>query len=292
MSGIWTDIKASFKNGDYLIKLIYINLAVFLLINIVSAFSFLLGSTKSSLLVDFLFLPAYMPIFIKRFWTIFTYMFVHEGFLHILFNILWLYWMGVLFVDLLGQKKLLTVYILGGLFGGLAYLIAYNTIPVFNPTQDNPYYIIGASASVMAIVIATATYMPDFSIRLFLIGEVKLKYIALASVVLDVIMINDGNPGGHIAHLGGAFFGFYWAYRLKKGKDISKPFTSLIDNLFSLFDSKKKKVYHSDNSANVGRKKSDVDQKEIDAILDKISKSGYDSLNSQEKEKLFRKSGK
>jgi hypothetical protein len=179
------------------------------------------------------------------------------------------------------------VYIFGGISGAILYSVAYNILPVFDPHMS---FMLGASASVMAVVLAITVYVPDYTLYLFLIGPVRLKWIALVSVILDIILLTDGNPGGHIAHLGGALFGLYWGFRLKNGKDITK----WSYNLFSkpIFTRKPKvSVYYNNTSSTRTQysyqDKVKVEQKEVDVILDKISRSGYDSLSASEKEKLF-----
>ncbi|NJO89021.1 MAG: rhomboid family intramembrane serine protease, partial [Chloroflexia bacterium] len=236
-------------------------------------------------------------------WTLITYMFLHYDFMHILFNMLWLFWFGQLFIQFIIPKRMLSVYLLGGLSGAILYITAFNLIPAFQPSV--PVSIaLGASASVYAIVIAVCAYIPDYSIGLLLIGRVKLKYIAIVVVVIDLLSISGGNAGGHIAHLGGALFGYLFAVRLKKGKDITKGFSATMDWLFSMFKSRPKmrvasSKYRTSQRPSSGasdtRAKSDMQynknrkatQAEIDRILDKISKNGYDSLTKEEKDTLF-----
>ncbi|MEA3316344.1 MAG: rhomboid family intramembrane serine protease [Bacteroidota bacterium] len=286
------EIKQSFKKGNNLIKLIYINLAVFLAVKIITIIYFLFALENSSFsLINILALPADTQSLMFKPWTIFTYMFLHEGFLHILFNMLWLFWFGQIFLRFLSEKKLLSLYIVGGLAGGLLYILSYNIFPVFNPTNS---IALGASASVMAIVIATAVYSPDYTINLMFIGPVKLKYIAIASIVLDIISIPTTNSGGHIAHLGGALFGFLYISQYRKGRDITKGFDKFMDKLFSLFKPKPKfKVTHKRSMNDFEYNKTKAgEQKEIDKILEKIANKGYNSLTKKEKEILFKMSNK
>ena len=209
---------------------------------------------------------------------------------------LWLYFLGTLFVQFIGERKLYTVYIAGGILGALLYILFFNIFPVFE-TVNSSAIALGASASVMAVVVGIGTYAPDYEIRLFGVISVKLKYIALVSFVMDVLSISSSNSGGHIAHIGGAALGFFFAKRWAKGKDITAWVGKSTDFLLSLVKPSKKskmKVKYKRTSTNDyengSRKKEE--QAEIDSILDKISRSGYDSLSKKEKEILFRASGK
>ena len=283
------EIKDSFKFGSNLTKIIYINLAVFIVYNLIKAIFLLSNAPLGDSLVQYLAVPAYIPALLTKPWTIFTYMFFHEEFLHILFNMLWLYWFGMIFLEYMSQRKLVGVYIMGGLSGAAFYILLFNILGVFNGLL--PFAIaLGASASVLAVVIAISTLMPNMSINLMFIGPIKLKYLALFSIVLDIISIPVSNPGGHIAHLGGALFGYLFIVAGKSGIDLIKPINWLI-NLFSF-----KKKPHS--HLKVSYQKSDIDyeynkrkvekQLGLDKILDKIAKSGYDSLSKDEKEILFK----
>jgi len=286
-----SEIKQSFKQGNMLTKLIYANVFVFLFVKIVEVISFISQTDFINPLMSMLSVPSQLINLPLRFWTPLTYMFLHQGFLHVLFNLLWLYWIGLIFVDFLNEKRFLAVYIFGGLSGAALYLLAFNTIPVF---QNSTGYLLGASASVMAIVFAITMYVPDYTLYLFLIGPVKLKWLALVLIIIDIIMLTDGNPGGHIAHLGGALYGIYWGYRLKQGKDITKWLTG--GSLSKIFKARPKVKLHYSNGRNTSYKTesqtSTIDQKVVDRILDKIAKSGYESLTSTEKEQLFKASNK
>ena len=292
------EIKRIYNQGTTLTKLILINLAVFLTIKILSVIFYLVQNTQGdTAIMNFLSLPADLSVLIKRPWTIITYMFLHYGFLHILFNMLWLYWFGKIFLEYLDQKKLLSVYLLGGLAGGALYIISYNISPAFRDALPVSVAL-GASAAVMAIVMAISFYVPDYRIMLMFIGPVKLKYLAIAVILIDVLSIQGSNAGGHIAHLGGALFGILYAGQIKRGKDLSRGFNRLMDSLFSMFKRRPKmKVKYKKPE---GRVETDIEyntrkaeeQKEIDRILEKISKSGYDALTKEEKEILFRSSKK
>lgn len=286
------DLKHQYKTGTTLVKFIFINVAVFVLVHIIGLIIyFFTGVPGSELVAYWLSLPADLEQLLYRPWTIITYMFLHTGFIHLAFNMLILYFGGQIFLQFLDSKKLLGTYLLGGIAGGILYILSFNLFPVFTPIVKGALAL-GASASVMAVLIAIAAYVPNFSVRLVLIGEVKLKYIALFYIVMDIISIPNGNAGGHLAHLGGAFFGFYFAYQLRKGKDITVGINRLSNYLSALFSGKRKmKVVYK----KPGKTKSDMEynaqkkanQEKIDEILDKISKSGYDSLSKDEKAILF-----
>ena len=289
------EIKASFKKGSSLTKLIYINLGVFMLIKILQVFLFLLNIQQANFeIINWLAVPAYLPDLATRFWTPITYMFLHEGFIHILFNMLWLFWFGTIFLEYFDQKKLITVYLLGGLSGAFLYIFSFNVFPVFSDVL-NRSIALGASASVMAIVIAVAAYVPNYVVRLVLIGPVKIKYIAIAALVFTSILDFSANTGGKIAHLGGALLGFLYVTQYKKGKDIGKWFDRIMDSVFSLFKPRTKmkvtykKPPKDDKEYNHYKAQQ---QEEINNILDKISKGGYDSLSKKEKEILFKMSDK
>jgi membrane associated rhomboid family serine protease len=287
------EIKASFKKGSNLTKLIYINLAVYVIIQFIKVIFFLFNSESDfiSSVVTQLAVPADFSALLKKPWTMVSYMFLHIGFLHILFNILWLYWFGRIFLEYLDGKKLLSIYLLGGFSGAILYIIAYNAFPVFEDALPVSVAL-GASASVLAIVIAISVYVPNYTVYLLFIGPVKLKYIALFTIVLDFISIAGTNPGGHIAHLGGALFGWFYIQQFRKGRDIARGFNRFMDYIFSFFKpTKKMQVTYKRHASDYDYNKSRVEkQAVIDRILEKISKSGYDSLTKEEKEILFRQS--
>jgi len=291
---IWNGIKDSFKEGSNLTKLIYINFGVFLIVKIVGVMSFLfnLETSQVPFLVHWLSVPAETNALLSRPWTVFSYMFLHEGFLHILMNMLWLFWFGRIFLSYLDQKKLVSIYLIGGLTGAATYIFAFNLFPVFEDVRWGSYAL-GASASVMAVVLATVIYAPNHIVRLMFIGSVKIKHIALFFIATDILSIPTGNAGGHIAHLGGAFYGWLFISQLRKGKDISSGFNALMDSFLGLFKKRKMKVSYkntqkmSDKEYNKTKKQN---QTQLDGILDKIAKSGYDSLSKEEKEILFKSS--
>jgi membrane associated rhomboid family serine protease len=291
--GITDEIKLSYQHGSYLTKLIYINLAIWILVRL-AAVILVLGGNRELTYLNWLALPASFGQFLTRPWTLITYMFLHYELLHLIFNLLWLYSFGRIFLEYHQPRKLLCIYLFGGLSGGLFFMVAYNFFPNFQQSIAFTQ-LLGASASVIAIVIATAVYVPNHVIHLILIGPVKIKWIALFSIVLYVINLTGDNAGGNFAHLGGAFWGLLYMSLLKSGFDISARIEQFFDRLFSWSKPKKKlKVeYNSGNyrdySYNQSKK---AQQEEINRILDKISTSGYDSLTAEEKEMLFRMSGK
>jgi membrane associated rhomboid family serine protease len=288
--GFAEEIKQSFKHSNAMFKLIYINLAVFLIINIIHVFFFFFElDWDRTGFVKWLEVPAWLPSLGRRPWTIITYMFTHEQFLHILFNMLTLYWFSLIFLNYFDEKKLLNLYILGGITGAIFYILAFNLFPVFQIALPHSAAL-GASASVLAIMIAVSVYVPNNTIYLVLIGPIKLKYIAIFFIFLDILSIPIGNAGGHIAHLGGAFFGWIFALQIKSGRDITKWFGHIMDGLFILLKPREKiKVTYRRPADEIDYNSQKIErQNEIDRILDKISKGGYESLTKEEKDILFR----
>ena len=271
------NLKREFGIANMLNKLIYINVFSFLVLNIFSViFSLLLIDISS--IKELLMLPSNTEEVIKKPWSLISYMFIHDNFIHLLFNLIWLHFGGKLFLQYLNQKQLLYTYVLGGLFGGILFIIAFNNLPALLPYSENAKAL-GASASVLAIFFAIATYIPNFQVSIPFIGFIKLKHIALIYIILDFLNIPNGNAGGHIAHLGGAIFGFFYVKKFtqKSAKNKQNQFLSYLKNIFNFQKSKNKKSYK---------------MKEIDLILEKISKSGYNSLTKIEKELLFKSSKK
>jgi len=286
---------AFFKKGNVLAVFILINAAVWLFLKLVGVILFLYKNDNIQEFINLLALPAHLPDIAARPWTCITYMFTHYDFFHILFNMLWLYWFGRIFLEFLNKRQFMATYILGGLAGAVFYVASYNIFPVFDPNENA--IAIGASASVMAIVVAISFYAPNYSLYLLFFGKVRIKYIALVSIVLDLLFISLSNPGGHIAHLGGAFWGFLFAILLRNRIDLTVSLSRLrsvrISNPF-----KKKKPPRatyaqprpvSDEDYNYRKARQ---QERIDRILDKISRSGYESLTREEKEILFSSSNK
>jgi len=281
MNNTFKDLRFKiFSSGNPLFFYIGINTLIFLITSIIGVLVFLSGTAFSvnDFLRDYVGLPAAITQLPTRFYTLFTYMFFHDGIFHILFNMLGLYWFGSIFMNFLKPRQFHVVYLLGGIVGGLFAIAALNIFPVFAANLQN-VTIIGASAAAMAVIFAAATLVPNYTLMLMFIGEVKIKWIALAYFILDFLAIGSVNAGGNLAHIGGALLGFAYIKSLQNGRDWSK-----------IFERKAKmKVVKNDRPV----KKTDVNsisQQEIDAILDKISTSGYDKLSATEKEKLFKAS--
>ena len=292
--GIWDDIKLTFRNGSNLTRLIYINIVVFFLITLIAVIGFLLNNPEiSGKTLDLFSVPASLNALLIKPWTLITYMFTHKDIWHILFNMLWLYWFGRIFLEYLDGRKLVAVYLLGGISGAMVYILSFNIFPAFTGVVSDSVAI-GASASVMAIVIAIAAYVPDYTVQLFLLGRIKIKYMALAIFVLTSIMDFSVNSGGKLAHIGGAFFGYIYTINLRHGNDLGKGFNKIIDFFVTIFKPRKKlKVTHKKVATEYEYNKVKTDhQKQINNILDKISKGGYDSLTKEEKETLFNESQK
>jgi membrane associated rhomboid family serine protease len=287
---ILDEIKNSFKTGSVLTRLIYFNLGVYLAIQIAIIFLHLFNADQYEyFILANLGVPWDTSVLITKPWTAFTYMFVHKDFFHILFNMLWLYWFGKIFLSYLSERQLLAVYIMGGLAGSFLYVASYNIFPgLYN--QMTAQIAIGASASIMAIVISIAVLVPDYKIYLVFIGAVKIIYVALAGFVLSSLIDFSINTGGKMAHIGGALFGYLFILRYKKGNDLTIHFSRFI-NFFvkRLKPEKKMKVSHKKPVDDFEYNKVKAEErKELDHILDKISQKGYDSLTKEEKEKLFK----
>jgi len=293
--GLWEDMKKMFRKGNALLRLIYINTGVFLIVSVVGVIGYLLVNPEvSDFAITNLSVPSSLNTLIVKPWTLITYMFTHKELLHIFVNMLWLYWFGMIFLEYFDQKKLVAVYFLGGLSGAVAYVASYNIFPAFSAIVENSIPLLGASASVMAIVIAIAAYVPDYTVMLFLFGRVKIKYIAIVIFILTSVLDFSVNSGGKLAHIGGALFGYIFTMSYKQGKDISRWFNRMVDWFVTLFKpSKKLKVTYRRSADDYEYNRIKIErQDEINKILDKISKGGYDSLTRDEKDILFRESQK
>ncbi len=287
MESIFTNLKNTFRVGSILVKLIYINVGLFILIRLLGVL-FLLFNIPGIPFLQYLQMPSSPELLMYRPWTVITYMFTHFDFLHILFNMLWLYWFGGLFLTFFSERQLGGLYLLGGIAGAVLFMLAYNIFPYFQ-TVASSSYLMGASASVMAIVFAVSFYRKDLEINLFLIGRIKLIYLALFTFVIDLLAITSDNAGGHIAHIGGALFGIWFAVRIKEGKDLTGPMNRLLDRIVNLGKRKPKmkvtyKRAETDYEYNARKHRESAD---IDAILDKLKRSGYESLSADEKRQLF-----
>ena len=276
------DIHTRFRSANIVQQLIYINIGVYLTILLLGVFSGLFKS-NASFIVEWFAMPSDLGNLIFKPWTIVTYGFLHVDFFHILFNCLILLFFGRMFLEYFTPKQLLNFYIYGTVFGGLLYMISYNIFPFF---ENRSGILFGASAGIIAIVIGIATYIPKYQINLRFIGYVKLWQIAAFYILIDLLSLTGGNAGGHFAHLGGAFFGFLYVRQAGNRKlgalnIFSTLFKKKEKPLRTVHKSKKRPAAINKNS------KSNAQQK-IDDILDKISKSGYDTLSKEEKEFLFK----
>lgn len=303
MAGIIDDIKNAFRQNDNALnQLILINVIVFVFLAILKVLSFFTGLEEVFGFVYKQFsIPPIGIDFIKRPWTIISYSFAHSlsGIFHILFNMLVLYWFGRLISEYLGSPKVVNLYILGALAGGLLYLLFYNAVPVFAERASQVSGMVGASAAVYAIMVAAAVLLPDYTFHLIFIGPVKIKWIVAFYIFLSFLGSTGANAGGNIAHLGGALIGWVYIRQLQAGNDWGKPIQSILDFFRGMFDDKPKiKVTYKqkETKRKAGKVKSsgteDLDQDEIDAILDKIADRGYESLTKEEKQKLFNASQK
>ncbi|MFT3740794.1 MAG: rhomboid family intramembrane serine protease [Breznakibacter sp.] len=290
---ILNEIKHSYRNGSVLTKLIYINLTVFLLIRLLPfvlwLFRVVEDPQQGTVLLRYVSVPSSPAELLVKPWTLFTYMFVHYDFLHVLFNMLCLFWFGRLFLDFMRPSQLLGVYIYGGLGGAIVYLLSFNLVPVFISFAPSSI-LLGASASALAILFAVAAHSPNHRIYLIFIGPARLKYIALVYLLVDLVgMTTLENTGGHLAHLGGALVGYLYVASLRKGSDWARIFESFRGGKFNFFKKRAKMtVTHkrplTDMEYNAHKMRR---QQEIDRILEKIKRSGYDSLTSEEKKVLF-----
>ena len=281
------DVLYKFKTLNIANKLIVINIAVFLLFFIAS----FLFNTSSEVLMQWFVLPEEPIEVLKQPWSLLTYSFLHGGFTHILFNMIWLNFFSKFILNLFSEKRFLTVYLLGALYGGLLFVTAYNVFPVF---QSKAGYLLGASASVSALMVFAAPYSPNISFRFFMV-TIKLWQLAVGLFLLDLFRLGSGtNPGGMLSHVGGAVFGYLYAVQLAKGNDIGLWFEKIVASLVNLFKTKKNTPFRKVHKTpkNTSKKKTtsvkDERQIKIDGILDKIGKSGYESLTKQEKDFLFK----
>lgn len=298
MVSIIDNMKGGFMRGSLLIRLIYINVAIFLLVHLV-AIILTLWNVNSTAWMAYIDLPSDLGLLLRRPWTLVTYMFVHYDIWHILFNMLWFYWFGGIFLRYFTPKHLMGLYLLGGLAGALFYILAYNIFPYF---ADKQGMMCGASAAIMAVVLAITVRVPDYKINLLFIGAVSLKYIAAVTVLIDLFSMTSANAGGHIAHIGGAVMGILFTQFWKRGKDLTRPVNAVIDAIVTLFSRPRFKVHRPPHTASShstasshrrpesdyeynARKKREME--EIDTILDKIKKSGYSALTEEEKKRLF-----
>jgi membrane associated rhomboid family serine protease len=290
------DLKAFFRRQGILQRLIIINAAVWLLVSFILVIGFLFTVSDDSVkgfIIDYFAVPSSFHNLVIRPWTLLTYMFLHISFFHILFNLLWLFWFGRIFLEFLSPRQLFTTYIVGGLAGAILYIFAYNIFPVFS--EALPFsHALGASASIMAIVTGISFYAPGYTINMLFIGRIRILYIAIILFVLDFFMIRSDNSGGHIAHIGGAIYGYFFASYMRRGRDLGSWLNAFNFKWPSF--GKSSKPSDSGPIRGNGRPLSDEEYNNrkaayndrMDTILDKISRSGYESLTKEEKDFLFK----
>jgi len=294
-------LKSLVQMKPVLSQLIIVNVAVWFALSLVQLAGFLLqpaGTFGDKVWLDtvlqWIAVPASVTNLAQKPWTLITYMFVHEGFWHLFFNMIWLYWFGKILTEFMPGRKIVAIYFIGGIAGALTFILAYNVFPVFHESL-NISSTIGASASVLAITIATAVLVPQYTVHLLFLGPVKIKYIALLTVILDVLMIRSGNPGGHIAHIGGALAGALFIIIIRYNFAQHLGFSKINIASFNPFRRKPLRKVHSSNkplSDEEYNRLKVIKQQKIDSILDKISRSGYTSLSAEEKDILFNSSKK
>lgn len=290
------------KAADVVGKFIYANVIVYVFVLLIGVFSVLFNlGDELNAAVRLLELPASLHLLLQRPWSIVTYMFLHERFMHILWNMVALYFFGRIFLNFYSLRHFVGTYVMGGLLGGITFVLAYNLFPYFAPYVANSF-LVGASASVLAVVVASAVRSPGYRIQLFFIGSVKLSTFALVTVGVSVLMLSSDNAGGNFAHLGGAFAGWLMAYLLNRGKDITDVVNRPIDWVVTFFRNRKyakKKKGRFTYSPGGGRSadyeynaRKKASETEINKILEKIKAGGYSSLSEEEKKKLFEASSK
>ena len=295
MVRIISDIWKRFLAENIVGRFIYVNVAVFVLLALIDVLATLFNIVSPALYLKmWTELPSSIMQFIVQPWSLFTYMFLHAGLMHLLWNMLMLYWVGKIFLSYFSTRHFVGLYLLGGIMGGLFFMVAYNLFPMFT-ANGSQAYLVGASAAVLAVVAAAATRVPDYRINLLFIGEIRLVTLAIIMVVSTLLLLTSNNAGGEFAHLGGAFAGWLFVNRLNKGRDITAFVNKMVDALVvlcgKLCDAAKKpkmKIYkgkrQDDYNYNAQKKEQSAD---VDAILEKLKKKGYESLTEEEKKRLF-----
>jgi membrane associated rhomboid family serine protease len=294
---VFDNLKQTFRQGNSLTRLIYINAGVFISFNLLEIILRLFGLFPDSYIWKYFEVPSDLTQLVHHFWTPITYMFLHQGLAHIFFNMLSLFWFGKIFLMYFSEKQLVGLYIVGGLIAAFFYVAAYNVFPYYSPIVHQSL-LLGASGSIMAIIIATAVQSPNMELQLLFLGSVKLKYIAIAAILTSFFGITSNNGGGQLAHLGGALAGYLFIVSLRQGKDLTRVVSRILDPASNLFKPRKlrvkpnsnpKKTPMNDGDFNVNKARK---MAEIDKILDKIKTSGYESLSTEEKKRLFEQGNK
>ena len=278
-------IKNEFLNSSILYKIIYINISIFLLVEVTKViFNIFLIDINFN--TDKLILLSDTNKLISQPWSLLTYIFFHKNIFHLLFTIIWLHFGGKLFLQYFNEKQFITTYILGGITGGLLFIFSIHYLPfvelLYQEGKLGP--LMGASGAILAIIFAVSTHIPNYNLKIPLIGFIKIKYIAYILLLLSFLGVDGYNSGGNLAHLGGAIFGFLYIKSLTKTQESKANNNAFIKYLTKIFTSLKSQNSEKENKKN--------NQKEIDIVLEKISKSGYNSLNKNEKDLLFKASKK
>lgn len=301
-------LRSRFRMASLLARIIYVNIGVFVVLRLIGIAGFLFRFDYNAV-ISYIELPSSPMWFLRQPWTLITYMFAHYDVLHILFNMLWLWWFGQLFLQFFSPRRLTGLYFVGGIGGGLLYMLAYNLFPVFAWQEG---LLLGASASVIAIVVATAVQAPNYRVGLLFFGNVSIKWIAIVTIFIDFINITASNAGGHISHIGGAIVGLLFVLMLRKGVDITAWFNAIIDFFVNSFRrissyrsvprihinplaSRNRGKQSQQPRQKTGTRRSGIspeDEREMDEILKKVKLSGYSSLTDEEKSRLFRTSRK
>lgn len=277
MADFINTIQNKWRYGSLLNRIIFINIGVFLLLHLLTFAFGLMNSSSAQTVLELIELPSSPSDLLRQPWSLLTYMFAQYDIFHLLFNMLWLYWFGQIFLLTDTPKRMTALYIYGGIAGGLLFMLAYAIFPSLSNSRG---MLIGSSASVIAIVTASAILHPGYKVMLFLIGEISLKWIAIVTIAFDFLSIGGGNGGGHIAHIGGALMGVCFAIAQKRGIDITKHFNRAIDRAVDIFKCKPKTTVKNNK-----QKRSDTEQ--LDILLDKVRRSGYGSLTRNEKQQLI-----
>ncbi len=298
MADFINNLKYRFTSASLLGRLIYINIAVFIVVRLFALIGFLFDFDAWAI-INYLQLPSDVNQLMHQPWTLLTYMFAHYEVLHILLNMLCLWWFGRLFLEFFNQRQMTGLYLIGGLGGALFYMLAYNLLPAFSHRNA---MLIGASAAIMAIMVAIAIKAPNYKVGLLFIGEVPLKWITVIMIFFDILIIDVQNIGGHISHIGGALTGCAYALAFRKGIDITCWFNNIIDSIVDMFKRFKaqgrksktkynfKRPVYSDSNKKAERQNTGIsaeDEKDLDEILKKIKQSGYAALSDEEKRRLF-----
>ena len=295
MARIISELRNRFLSENMVGKFIYVNVGVYVLFAFIDVVATLFNIKSPAIYLKlWLELPSSLPQFILQPWSILTYMFLHGGLMHLLWNMIALYWFGKIFLSFFSTRHFVGVYLLGGIVGGLFFMLAYNIFPFFSSSVAYAG-LVGASAAVLAVVTAAAYRVPDYRINLLFIGEITLKTFAIATIVISILLTTSDNAGGSFAHLGGAFSGYLFAYYLNKGRDLTFYINKAVDaiaglcnRLFNKAKTPKMKIFkgkHADDYEYNSREKKRSEN--IDTILEKVKKYGYSSLTEDEKKQLF-----